>query len=123
MPTNLKLTPKELECLMDRLCQPDIIAEVLSDDVEDEQAQADRYQEVFDAAESLWNTVDQSGELPETVTPIEADILQDAVDGSTYAASVEDHRTQALSAAIRVGDSLARKVSALIGRTVHFPAE
>lgn len=49
-----------------------------------------------------------------------ADILQDAVDGSTYLGHANHMSRQAESAARRAGESLAEKVGAFIGRNVEF---
>lgn len=84
MKVELKLTPNEWAIVDHRLSLPDALADCLSDGEEAKY----QWQQVCDAA----NNMRRDGKLVMVleVPSVEADILQDCVDGSTYFASAED---------------------------------
>lgn len=115
----LNLTPLEREILDHRLAVPDAIADGLAGEYPDD---------AVGAVCGLLAAGDYAGavEVSRTVTYA---VLRDAVDGSTYAATVADavdnHEAtpQRYAAVCRAGRSLAEKVGRLTGERVRFPEQ
>lgn len=105
----LKLTPLEREILNHRLEVPDAIADALMDN--------DDYSLNEEDIENAINKLYRGGDAE---TDIEKLVLWDCVDGSTYGARSDEITHQKQAAIDRAGDSLARKVSAVIGKDVYF---
>lgn len=107
----MKFTPLEIEILKHRLEVPDCIAEALGD----------YHPEDVDAVCWLLITHLDRGEWPpEPPGQLECDVLAEAVEGSTYCATLFDGEQGKAKyrAACRAAEALAKKVSAIIGRDV-----
>ena len=105
----LDLTKTEREILNHRLTAPESICEAL---------EGPALEEVESICELLeGGQYDLCMKLNPQLT---ADVLQDAVDGSTYLGHANHESRQWESAMIRAGHSLASKVGTFIGRDVEF---
>lgn len=111
MNTFPRLTPLEQEILNHRLDVPDAIADALP-----EYSNVD----VADVADFLLaSEVDKARAINEQLM---YDVLADAVSGSVYLGASSEESEMKQSTIARAGNSLARKISAYIGRKVEFPA-
>jgi len=104
----LKITDLQADMLMHRLELPDVIAEVL-------EANEDAVQRVING---LTNDI----KLKTLHTPsseLEADVLIEAVEGSTYVVAGESVESAQKTAAVQKSlESLAEKIETLTGKTV-----
>lgn len=110
----LRLTKLEKDILEHRLNVQECIADALEGDFQREQVER-----VCDLLlEEKWDEA-----LAVGGEPLLFAVLEDAVDGNTYYGSeVGNGRPQKEAAFLRAGQSLATKVSELIGRKVVYPA-
>lgn len=107
-----KLTPLEREILNHRLTCPDGLADVF-----DEEHSAEDVEKVCSLL--LKGDIEGALKLDEVIT---ADVLADAVEGSTYYGNgislVSDRKQDAI---LKTGRSLAVKIGTYIGRKLVYP--
>lgn len=109
----ISLTPLEQEILQHRLDVPDAICDGLGGHG---WHQEDVAAVVELVAAGNWD------EACAICKPIACAALKDAVDGSTYyGAAIGNTSEQEMARILRAGNSLARKVAALIGERVIYP--
>jgi len=119
-----RFSPTDCDVILDRLAMPDAIAEALTDSDTPPDYSAD---DVLEAAATLERVFRGELVLLRKLTPVEADTLADAIEGSTWAAPTWGrHGRAALGAKTfdRILGELARagaKVAELLGRRLHIP--
>lgn len=119
----MRFTKSEIDLVMHRLEMPDCIAECFADGEHEgcrgEWTEAD----VEAACESLARRL-VSGDFA-NLTDCERDVLEDAIDGSTWCATHFGNglSTQRENAAVRTAMSAARKASKILGKRLEAPVD
>ena len=81
-------TAKQKAALLDRLSQGDCIAQCLTDHADDETPPRPESFEVVEAVARLESYIGAFGCLPQELSDLDKAILIDAVEGSTWAATI-----------------------------------
>lgn len=113
------LTPTQADFVRHRLEVPDAVADCFGQTEGYEHWHED---EIYDTCETLAAIIDRrspSVPLVNLPLPLVAEVLVDCCDGSTWvAASSWDADNRTVARLVRTAESVAAKVSALVGRTV-----
>ena len=102
-----KFTSNQKNALLDRLSLGDCIAQCLTDCSDGEEPlRPESFEEIEEAVARLESHIDRHSALPDVLTDLDKAILIDAVEGSTWAATIE-HDPAGYRGAVRTLNSVA----------------
>lgn len=123
----IRFSPTDCEVILDRLTVPDALAEALTDVPEGEPGPDYSAEDVLEAAATLERVFRGELLLARRLTPVEADTLADAIEGSTWAARAWGRHARAelgpgtFDRILREIEHAGGKVAELLGRRLHIP--
>ena len=123
MIVEMKLTKTQLGILMHRLELADCIADCFSSELVGEPCYQEKYNEVECAAVGLCLRIRNTDKIPESLTPLEIEILVDCLDGSTFFADEKDsvERGEITKSQSAAACAAANSLGVIISRIAGYP--